>query len=306
MSSDVSPVVSGLPSTASPILPNPAPTRRLASIDAYRGLVMFLMMAEVLRFCAGGQRGAREAHLGIPLPSPVARGMGRLLAPRHDPAVVLVPGRRGVAVLAGRPAGAGTIARQDDGACASGDRWYWSSSGSSSGLDRPPPDQFHVRGHPSARSAWATRSCSCWLFARCASSGSRWSLILVGYWAAFALYPLPGPDFDYPAVGVPADWPHLMSGFAGALGQEQQPGLGVRHLVPEPVPAAEPFRDNGGGYATLSFIPTLATMILGLIAGGILKRERPGLVQVPLASAWREPSAWRWAGAWASWASARW
>ena len=52
MSSDVSPVVSGLPSTASPILPNPAPTRRLGSIDAYRGLVMFLMMAEVLRFCA--------------------------------------------------------------------------------------------------------------------------------------------------------------------------------------------------------------------------------------------------------------
>ena len=49
MSSDVSPVVSGLPSTASPILPNPASTRRLGSIDAYRGLVMFLMMAEVLR-----------------------------------------------------------------------------------------------------------------------------------------------------------------------------------------------------------------------------------------------------------------
>src|SRR5437588_10494765 len=31
--------------------PDPA-SRRLASIDAYRGLVMFLMMAEVLRFCA--------------------------------------------------------------------------------------------------------------------------------------------------------------------------------------------------------------------------------------------------------------
>src|SRR5271165_5805861 len=52
MSSDVSPVVAGLPSTASPMLPRPASARRLGSIDAYRGLVMFLMMAEVLRFCA--------------------------------------------------------------------------------------------------------------------------------------------------------------------------------------------------------------------------------------------------------------
>ena len=31
-----------------------------------------------------------------------------------------------------------------------------------------------------------------------------------------------------------------------------------------------------GGYATLSFIPTLATMILGLIAGNVLRGDRPG------------------------------
>src|SRR3954452_4711572 len=38
---------------SSPLAP-PAqgPPRRMGSIDAYRGLVMFLMMAEVLRFCA--------------------------------------------------------------------------------------------------------------------------------------------------------------------------------------------------------------------------------------------------------------
>ena len=51
MSSDAPSAASDLPFTRSPTLSNPAPTRRLSSIDAYRGLVMFLMMAEVLEFC---------------------------------------------------------------------------------------------------------------------------------------------------------------------------------------------------------------------------------------------------------------
>src|SRR5919201_693943 len=33
---------------------------------------------------------------------------------------------------------------------------------------------------------------------------AAFTIILVGFWAAFVLYPLPGPDFDYAAVGVPA------------------------------------------------------------------------------------------------------
>ena len=40
------------------------PPSRLASIDAYRGLVMFLMMAEVLELCRGGREAARSANLG--------------------------------------------------------------------------------------------------------------------------------------------------------------------------------------------------------------------------------------------------
>ncbi len=31
-------------------------------------------------------------------------------------------------------------------------------------------------------------------------------VILVGYWAAFAMYSLPGTGFDYAKVGVSADW----------------------------------------------------------------------------------------------------
>src|SRR5208283_125021 len=96
-----------------------------------------------------GQRGAREHDLGISLPSPVARGMDRLRTPRRDPAVVLVPGRRGTAVLAGQPAGPETVARQNDGACG----LAIARTGLPRGLppfDRPPSDQLHIRGYPLA------------------------------------------------------------------------------------------------------------------------------------------------------------
>ena len=42
--------------------------------------------------------------------------------------------------------------------------------------------------------------------------GLRFGLILFVYWLAFVLYPAPGPNFDYSAVGVPADWPEHYTG----------------------------------------------------------------------------------------------
>jgi heparan-alpha-glucosaminide N-acetyltransferase len=98
-------------------------------------------------------------------------------------------------------------------------------------------------------------------------------LILVGYWAAFALYPLPAPGFDYPAVGVPADWPHHLSGFAAHWDKNSNPAWAFDQWFLNLFPREHPFVDNGGGYATLSFIPTLGTMILGLIAGGWLREQ---------------------------------
>ncbi len=101
------------------------------------------------------------------------------------------------------------------------------------------------------------------------------AVILIGYWLALALWPLPGPAFDYRAVGVPPDWPQLFTGFACALEQEQQSRLGVRQWFLNLFPRPRPFIANGGGYLTLSFIPTLGTMILGLIAGRWLRETAP-------------------------------
>jgi predicted acyltransferase len=104
-------------------------------------------------------------------------------------------------------------------------------------------------------------------------------VILVGYWAAFALYPLPGPDFDWSASGVSSSWAHNYTGFAAHWNKNTNLAWAFDTWFLNLFPRTNPFRFNGGGYATLSFIPTLGTMILGLIAGERLQRPD---------SAWRK------------------
>jgi heparan-alpha-glucosaminide N-acetyltransferase len=108
--------------------------------------------------------------------------------------------------------------------------------------------------------------------------------ILVGYWLAFALYPLPGPGFDYARVGVPADWPHL-HGFAAHWDKNTNFAAAFDQWFLNLFPRHKPFVYNDGGYLTLSFIPTLATMILGLLAGRLLKSERSGVEKVRILAA---------------------
>src|SRR5688500_1296130 len=98
--------------------------------------------------------------------------------------------------------------------------------------------------------------------------------ILVGFWAAFALYPLPPAGFDYPSVGVPADWPHLYSGFLAHFNKNSNLSWAFDVWFLNLFPRIEPFRFNRGCWSTLSFIPTLATMILGLWCGEWLKTAR--------------------------------
>ena len=105
--------------------------------------------------------------------------------------------------------------------------------------------------------------------------------VLVGYWAAFALYPAPGLDFNYAAVGVRANWSEHFTGFAAHWNKNSNLAWRFDKWFLNLFPRDKPFAYNGGGYATLSFIPTLGTMILGLIAGGLLK-ERPPLSRLML------------------------
>src|SRR6266700_6262884 len=96
-------------------------------------------------------------------------------------------------------------------------------------------------------------------------------LILICFWAAFALYPAPGPQFDYASVGVPPNWPHLYSGFLSHWNKNSNLSWAFDVWFLNLFPREHPFVFNEGGWSTLSFIPTLGTMILGLMAGEWLK-----------------------------------
>ena len=90
-------------------------------------------------------------------------------------------------------------------------------------------------------------------------------VILLGYWLAFALFPLPLE----PAVGT-----DQFTGFAAHWNRNTNIAWAVDRWWMSLFPRLDPFVENEGGYTTLNFIPTLGTMILGLLAGGVLRSSR--------------------------------
>ncbi len=103
--------------------------------------------------------------------------------------------------------------------------------------------------------------------------------ILFGYWLAWALYPVPAAGFNWQSVGVPPDWQHFYTGFAAHWNKNANLGNAFDQWFLNLFPREHPFVYNDGGYLTLSFIPTLGTMILGLIAGRWLREAAP---QIPM------------------------
>ena len=95
------------------------------------------------------------------------------------------------------------------------------------------------------------------------------AIILVGYWACFALYPAPAE-------------PQFLTGFAAHWDKVDNFAAANDRWFLNLFPRVKPFLANGGGYQTLSFVPSLATMIFGLLAGGLLKSSYPEKVRALL------------------------
>lgn len=94
-------------------------------------------------------------------------------------------------------------------------------------------------------------------------------VILGGYWLLFYCYPLPAPD-DYEKVDLPANWPHL-TGLASHWDKNTNFAAWVDRWFLNLFPRDRTFEFDQGGYTTLNFIPSIATMIFGLMAGELLR-----------------------------------
>lgn len=247
---------------------------RLGSIDACRGFVMFLMLAEVLRLCAVSKAlpGSalwswlcwHQTHVewagctlhdliqpgfsflvGVALPFSLAQRRRR---GQSTPGLLLHAAWRAAVLVAlgiflrsvGRPMTNFTF---EDTLTQIGLGYFF----------------LFLLGLWSARWQWM------------AFAG-----LLAGYWLLFAAQPYPAPTFDYTRVGVTAEWlrEHGLNGFGVHWQKNSNPAWAFDQWFLNLFPREKPFTHNGGGYATLSFIPTLATMILGLLAGGVLQGDR--------------------------------
>ncbi|MDP3072083.1 MAG: DUF5009 domain-containing protein [Opitutaceae bacterium] len=255
--------------------PSPAPApARLASIDAYRGFVMLLMMAEVLRlkrvaaalpdsglwqFLAWHQTHVEwigcTLHdliqpsfsflVGVALPFSIAARLARGNSPARM--TLHAAWRALLLVLLGiflRSASRNTT------------NWTFEDTLTQIGLGYV---FLFALGFRPLRDQWIALGA-----------------IVAGYWAAFALWPLPGAGFDPASVGLKADWlaAHGQAGFAAHWQKNTNLAWAFDTWWMNLFPRERPFAFHPGGYATLSFIPTLGTMILGLIAGGVLRSER--------------------------------
>jgi heparan-alpha-glucosaminide N-acetyltransferase len=87
---------------------------------------------------------------------------------------------------------------------------------------------------------------------------------------------LPDAAFDYAKVGVPKTWleSNGLAGFAAHWQKNSNAAWNFDTWFMNLFPREKPFLFNRGGYSTLSFIPTLGTMILGLLAGNVLRSAR--------------------------------
>jgi heparan-alpha-glucosaminide N-acetyltransferase len=247
---------------------------RLTSIDAYRGFVMLLMMAEVLRFKAVSRAlpdsrfwdflAHHQSHSGW---------VGCTLHDIIQPSFTFLVGVALPYSIASRRSRGQTFARMTLHA------WWRALLLVVIGV--------FLRSLDAPRTVWAFHDTLSQIgmgygflfllgFRPARDQWIALALILAGYFAAFALYPLPPADFDYQKVGVSAAWlkEDGLSGFAAHWQKNSNLAWAFDRWWINLFPRDKEFMGEGGGYATLSFIPTLGTMILGLLAGGVLRSDR--------------------------------
>lgn len=102
--------------------------------------------------------------------------------------------------------------------------------------------------------------------------------ILTVTWLAYITFPTTGIDPTQGAadLGIKKDWAQLcLSDVDSPWHKNANVGHAVDVYLLNLLPRAETFTYNNGGYQTINFIPSIATMLFGLMAGELLRSPRP-------------------------------
>ncbi|HKH91220.1 MAG TPA: hypothetical protein VKA54_05405 [Gemmatimonadaceae bacterium] len=265
--------VDSLPARTPPVPPRAEPAQRLVSLDVFRGITMLFMASEIMRIPAVARQftESRAAQwlafgldhvpwtgfvpwdliqpsfmfmVGVALPFSVAsrRAKGQPFAAQLGHAV-----RRALILIL-----LGVFLRSQGRA-----QTYWTFEDVLTQIGLGYVFLF-LLAHARPRVQWTAAAA-----------------ILFATWLAFVLYLLPPAGFDTALVGVPADWPHHLQGFAAHWDKNTNLANRADQWFLNLFPRETPFVFNRGGYVTLSFVPSLATMIFGLLAGELLRGASP-------------------------------
>jgi predicted acyltransferase len=245
---------------------------RIAAIDAFRGLVMFLMLAEMMRLWTLHDAFPQSSFWAVVAYNTThVQWQGCSLHDLIQPAFSFLVGAAMPFSIASRTARGEPFGRMVGHA-------IWRSIALMAlGI--------FLRSLESHQTYWTFEDTLTQIglgytllfllaFASVRVQAVTFSVILIAFWTAFVLYPLPPANFDYTSVGVPADWPHLYSGFLAHFNKNSNLSWAFDVWFLNLFPRESPFQFNEGGWSTLSFIPTLATMILGLWTGQWLRTSR--------------------------------
>ena len=247
---------------------------RLASVDAYRGLIIFLMLAEVLRSCTVAaalpasmswallcREQTHAAWSGFSLHDLIQPGfyflvgVGTLLSVRRR-RMALHPTRQIIQHTAVRAVTLIVLGMVLNSLHPR--RWTWEFNDTLTQIGLAYP--FVV--------AAAFRPRRDWVFIA--------SAILTAYWVWFALSPLPSAAFDYTTVGVSKEWltAHGLTGFATHWQKNTNVAAEFDRWFVNLFPLDDRFVGLSSGLTTLNFVPSIATMMLGLFACDVLRNSR--------------------------------
>lgn len=108
-------------------------------------------------------------------------------------------------------------------------------------------------------------------------------LILGVTWGLYVGFPDGTIDISQgaPDRGVSAEWAQEnLEGIPSAWQKNANVGHTIDRVVLNWFPREEPFVFNRGGYQTINFLPSLATMLFGLMAGELLRSRRGDMTKL--------------------------